>query len=153
MVGGWQPRVGEFNCVYRRAFERWLQHSFLPPFASQLTSLHLAFRDHWGTAPGYFDGNGLLFPNLKSLTLGKFVIGHHNHFDWVLAQKSLEILRLDRCAIASYLAFSAGSHDFGYQAEKGDIQDGDWVIPAHDWEQYPDWSFGFHRSDTTFRFL
>lgn len=126
----------------RLIFEPWLQRTFLPMFASKLRSLHLSFNYHWGVAPGFFDGEGLFFPNLKTLTLGKFVVGHHNQFDWVLSQKSLETLRLDRCTIVSYLNFSNGWND-STQLEM-------WETKTHDWKQYPKWSFGL--DDETFSF-
>ncbi|KXX74448.1 hypothetical protein MMYC01_208611 [Madurella mycetomatis] len=135
----------DLDCVERRTFEPWLQNSFLPLFANQLTSLHLAFNEHWGVAPGYFDGKNLFFPNLKTLTLGNFVIGHHNQFDWVLAQKSLETLRLNQCAIVSYLTFL---HQSGLN--QGQLRD--WNTPIHDWKQYPEWSFGFDEGMSTFSF-
>jgi hypothetical protein len=91
----------------------------------------LTFRECWGVVPAHFDGKGLVFPHLKTLTLGEFVIGHHDQFDWVLAQNSLETLRLDRCFIVSYLRISSDKWD-------------QWRVPAHDWHQYPEGSFGFN---------
>jgi hypothetical protein len=117
--------------IERQTFEPYLEKELLPPLADQLTSLTLTFRECWGTIPAHFEGKGLLFPNLKALTLGEFVIGHHDHFDWVLAQKSLETLRLDRCFIVSYLRIW------------GDMMD-EWRVPTHDWHRYPEGSFGFY---------
>ncbi|KAK0660461.1 hypothetical protein QBC41DRAFT_41003 [Cercophora samala] len=106
----------------RHIFEPWLQKHLLPCFASQLTTLHLAFREPWGVAPGYFDGRGLRFPNLKSLMLTQYVIGHHNQFDWVLSQTTLEALCLEQCQIVSYLEY-----------REGDLQP--WgPLPTHDWK-------------------
>jgi hypothetical protein len=121
----------DLDCIERQTFEPYLQKELLPPLAHQLTSLTLTFRECWGVAPAHFDGKGLLFPHLKTLTLGEFVIGHHDQFDWVLAQKSLETLRLDRCFIVSYLRISSDKWD-------------QWRVPAHDWHQYPEGSFGFN---------
>lgn len=137
----------ELDFEDRLTFEPWLQKSLLPLFANQLTSLHLAFNGYWGVAPGQFNGAGLLFPNLKALTLGKFTIGNHNHFDWVLAQKRLETLRLDRCVIVSYLSFENGKVDGIFYDQVRE-----WNIPTHDWKQYPEWSFGVDEESTAFGF-
>ncbi len=116
----------------RQTYEPYLQNELLPPLAQQLTSLTLVFKECWGVMPAYFNGAGLAFPALKTLTLGEFVIGHHDQFDWVLAQKSLESLRLDRCFIASHLRVRNDQWD-------------EWSpnIPTHDWHRYPEGSFGF----------
>ncbi|KAM7212200.1 hypothetical protein V8F06_012412 [Rhypophila decipiens] len=123
----------------RRTFDTWLQNTFLPIFADQLTTLHLAQNDYWGTWPGYFDGQGLHFPNLTTLTLRAFAIGHHDQFDWVLRQKTLQTLRLDHCVIASYITFEPG------QLEA-------WNSPTHDWTRYPHWAFGLDPIFKTFNF-
>jgi hypothetical protein len=68
----------DLQCEERRTYEPWLQTVFLPVFADQLTSLHLDFNENWGVAPGYFDGEDLLFSHLKTLTLGELIIGHHD---------------------------------------------------------------------------
>lgn len=122
----------DLDRIERQTYEPYLQKELLPPLAHQLRSLTLAFRECWGVMPAHFDGKGLVFPNLRTLTLGEFVIGHHDQFDWVLAQKSLETLRLDRCFIASHLR----------------VRDDQWDewrphIPTHDWHLYPEGSFGF----------
>ena len=87
---------GDIYCIERQQYEPYLQGSLLPPLASQLVNLTLAFNEGWGIMPGYFDGRGLVFPRLKTLTLRNFMIGYHNHLDWVLAQKTLTTLRLDQ---------------------------------------------------------
>jgi hypothetical protein len=92
-----------------------------------------------GIAPAHFNRKGLKFPNLKTLTLGELVIGHHDQFDWVLAQKSLETLRLDRCFIVSHLCISSDQWD-------------QWRVPTHDWHQYPESSFGFYGAEKIFGF-
>jgi len=136
----------DLDCVERRTFEPWLQTELLPLFANQLTSLHLSFQENWGVAPGYFDGKDLVFPHLKNLTLGEFVIGHHDQFDWVLAQKNLETLRLDRCVIVSHLAFFVGHSRDPHNALR------DWDVRTHDWREYPTWSFGMHDGKKSFTF-
>jgi len=122
----------------RRTFEPYLQNELLPPLAHQLRSLTLTFRECWGVIPAHFDGTGLVFPNLRTLTLGDFVIGHDDQFDWVLAQKSLETLRLDRCFIVSYLRILNSQWD-------------EWRVPTHDWHEYPEGSFG-HEDSRIFGF-
>lgn len=133
---------GDLELLERRTFEPWLQHTFLPIFTENLTSLHISFIENWGVAPGYFDGKNLSFPHLKTLTLSEFVIGHHDQFDWVLAQKSLETLRLRHCFIVSHLAFISRDPD---QVQK-------WGTPTHDWKQHPVWAFGMHDRKRTFTF-
>ncbi|KAK3899420.1 hypothetical protein C8A05DRAFT_46500 [Staphylotrichum tortipilum] len=122
----------DLDRIERQTYEPYLQKELLPPLARQLRSLTLTFTECWGVMPAHFDGKGLVFPNLRTLTLGEFVIGHHDQFDWVLAQKSLETLRLDRCFIASHLRVRDDQWDQWRQH-----------IPTHDWHQYPEGSFGF----------
>jgi hypothetical protein len=122
----------DLDRIERRTYEPYLQKELLPPLAHQLRSLTLTFRECWGVMPAHFDGKGLVFPHLRTLTLGEFVIGHHDQFDWVLAQKSLETLRLDRCFIVSFLRARNDEWDEWRQH-----------IPAHDWHVYPEGSFGF----------
>ena len=90
-------------CIERQEYEPYLQNSLLPPLTNQLTNLTLAFGEGWGIMPGYFDGKNFTFQRLKTLTIGNFMIGYHNHLDWVLAQKTLTTLRLDKCYVASYI--------------------------------------------------
>ncbi|KAJ4226215.1 hypothetical protein NW759_004801 [Fusarium solani] len=106
----------------RREYEPHLQKSLLPSLANQLVELTLASQDRWGVMPGKFDGEGLDFPFLRTLTLGEYVIGHHRQFDWVLAQKTLTCLRLNRCFIASHM-----------RLYEGDIEG--WRIDTEDWER------------------
>ncbi|KAK5654741.1 hypothetical protein OQA88_7066 [Cercophora sp. LCS_1] len=121
----------DLECEERRTFDPWLQNGFLPLFADQLTSLQLSFNEFWGVAPGYFDGMGLLFPNLKTLTLANLVIGHHDQCDWVLAQRNLETLTLDSCVIVSYLSFLHENFQDKSQLDR-------WGIKTHDWERHPE---------------
>ncbi|KAH6628121.1 hypothetical protein F5144DRAFT_297065 [Chaetomium tenue] len=123
----------DLDRIERQTFEPYLQNELLPPLAHQLTSLTLTFRECWGVIPAYFDGKVLVFPNLRTLTLGEFVVGHHDQFDWVLAQKSLRTLRLDRCFVVSYLRVL-------------NEQFNEWGVPTHDWHEYPEGSFGFYGS-------
>ncbi|KAK4150230.1 hypothetical protein C8A00DRAFT_46335 [Chaetomidium leptoderma] len=129
----------DLDRIERQTYEPYLQKELLPPLAHQLRSLTLTFRECWGVIPAYFDGKGLVFPNLRTLTLGEFVIGHHDQFDWVLAQKSLKTLRLDRCFIVSYLRVMNEQWD-------------EWRVPTHDWHEYPEGSFGFTEGDHTLGF-
>ncbi|EEU40595.1 uncharacterized protein NECHADRAFT_32703 [Fusarium vanettenii 77-13-4] len=106
----------------RREYELHLQKTLLPSVANQLVELTLASQDRWGVMPGKFNGEGLDFPFLRTLTLGEYVIGHHRQFDWVLAQKYLTCLRLNRCFIASHM-----------RLYEGDIEG--WRIDTEDWER------------------
>ncbi|KAM0425489.1 hypothetical protein ACHAPT_009278 [Fusarium lateritium] len=105
----------------RREYEPHLQKTLLPSVANQLVRLTIASQDRWGVMPGKFNGQGLNFPFLRTLTLGEYVIGHHRQFDWVLAQKTLTCLRLNRCFIASHM-----------RVYEGDIEE--WGIDTEDWE-------------------
>lgn len=116
--------------IERQQYEPHLQNSLLPPLADQLTNLTLSFGEEWGVVPGYFDGRGLVFPRLKTLTLGDFIIGYHDHFDWVLAQKTLTTLRLDACHIVSHLHIDSEEMDT-------------WNVRTDDWELQPRGSYGF----------
>ena len=117
----------------RQTYEPYLQNELLPPLAQQLTSLTLVFKECWGVMPAYFNGAGLAFPALKTLTLGEFVIGHHDQFDWVLAQKSLETLRLGRCFIVSHLNITNDHWNA-------------WSVRTHDWQELPDGAFDSYRA-------
>ncbi|KAF6808583.1 F-box domain-containing protein [Colletotrichum sojae] len=121
-------------CEERWRFEPHLQTEILPQFAANLTILTLGFEEYWGTMPGYFDGCGLVFPCLRTLNLIQFVISHHDHFDWVLAQTSLQTLGLGRCHIASHISCTK------------DIAE-EWGVRTHDWEQLPHGAYGFERDD------
>ena len=116
--------------IERREFEPYLRKTILPCFSDQLTSLTLYFHECWGVCPGYFEGKGLYFPNLRTLSLGNYVIGHNDQFDWVLSHASLTSLRLDMCFIVSHMAFH------GYCFKR-------WAVPTHDWTSLPPGSYGF----------
>ncbi|KAK7414915.1 hypothetical protein QQZ08_012476 [Neonectria magnoliae] len=121
----------DIYCVERKQFEPYLQYGLLPLLSGQLTSLSLCFQECWGVTPGYFDGKGLLFPNLKNLALGNFIIGHYDQFYWVLAHTSLESLRLNRCFIASHLSIEMPLVD---------------ETRKHDWQRCAAGSYG-HEED------
>ncbi|KAK2772732.1 F-box domain-containing protein [Colletotrichum kahawae] len=130
----------DFHLKERRLFEPHLQKEILPNFSDSLTTLTLGFQEYWGTAPGYFDGKGLKFPHLKTLNLINFVISHHDHFDWVLAQTSLTTLRLFNCRIASHLRLFDDLLAIS-------------STPTHDWERCPHGAFGFtHNEDRVYTF-
>ncbi|VUC33086.1 unnamed protein product [Clonostachys rosea] len=116
--------------VKRCHFTPYLCNSWLIPTMSHLTSLSISSVERWGAIPSYFDGKGLEFPQLKSLTLGNFIIGHHDQFNWVLRQKSLQSLRLLNNTILSYIF-----HD-------GIIKDHA-NIPMHDWVMLGDSQYYF----------
>ncbi|KAK7222291.1 hypothetical protein V2G26_010294 [Clonostachys chloroleuca] len=118
----------------RRNFEPHLRQVWLDPIAEHLTSLSLLFRCGWGVMPGKFDTSDLRFPNLRTLHLGAYIIARHSQLDWVLRQKTLQTLRLDRCAIASHLRIGGGHRQLW------DVQDTDWI-------KHPKGAFGFNRED------
>ncbi|GKU05065.1 f-box protein [Fusarium langsethiae] len=84
-----------------REFPHYLQNTLLPSVADQLVELTISGK-HWGGIPGEFNGNGLSFPKLKALTLDGLDILRQDQFDWVLEQKSLTILHLHNCTIATH---------------------------------------------------
>ncbi|KAK7417659.1 hypothetical protein QQX98_004480 [Neonectria punicea] len=114
-------------------FEPYMHKHWLSPLADQLTSLSLYFDECWGTMPGTFNGHGLVFPQLKTLNLGSYAISHDDHMDWVLAQTSLQSLRLDRCFIVSHIRTEADKVV-------------EWNISTADWEKLPMGAFAFTRS-------
>ena len=129
----------EINCIERQQYEPHLQSTLLPPLADQLTTLTLAFLEPWGVMPGYFNGRGLVFPRLKTLTLGEFVIGYHDHIDWVLAQTSLTTLCLDQCFVVSHLSVS-------------DEKLHEWNVRTDDWELHPRGAYGTFNSESAYTF-
>lgn len=124
----------DIYCIELVQFEPYMQRHWLSPLADQLTSLTLNFGECWGTIPGTFNGHGLVFPQLKTLTLGSYAISHHDHLDWVVAQSSLKSLRLDWCFIVSFIRTEATKLV-------------EWNVPTHDWERLPHGAFGFDFSD------
>ncbi|EKJ75767.1 hypothetical protein FPSE_03947 [Fusarium pseudograminearum CS3096] len=84
-----------------RRFPRYLQNKLLPLVANQLVELTISGK-HWGSIPGEFNGKGLSFPNLRTLTLDGFDILHKDQFQWILEQKTLMALHLHNCTIAAY---------------------------------------------------
>ncbi|KAH7152885.1 heterokaryon incompatibility protein-domain-containing protein [Dactylonectria macrodidyma] len=120
----------DLHCPERVRFEPYMRRAWLIPLASRLTSLSLYIRDCWGTMPGTFNGHSLVFPHLKTLSLGSYTISHYNHLDWVLVQPSLKSLRPDKCFIVSYMCVN------NYLVEK-------WRTQTHDWEKLPQGAFGF----------
>ncbi|KAG8668441.1 hypothetical protein FPOAC2_07723 [Fusarium poae] len=84
-----------------REFPIYLQNTLLPSVADQLVELTLAGK-HWAGIPGEFNGRGLLFPELKTLTLDGFDILRDDQFNWVLNQKSLTSLHLHNCTIGTH---------------------------------------------------
>ncbi|KAF5652182.1 f-box domain protein [Fusarium sp. NRRL 25303] len=95
----------------RTEFESYLQYSILPPIAAQLVELTLGAHREWGLALGVFDGSNLDFPQLRTLSLSNYVIGHNTQFDWVLKQKTLKCLRLNSCHIITYMWIPLGSKE------------------------------------------
>ncbi|KAF7542457.1 hypothetical protein G7Z17_g11555 [Cylindrodendrum hubeiense] len=132
---------GDIYCIELVKFEPYMHNHWLSPLADHLTSLSLYFGECWGTMPGTFDGRGLFFPQLKTLSLGSYAISHHDHLDWVLAQSSLKTLRLDRCFILSYISTEADKVE-------------EWNLQTHDWERLPVGAFGFELAeDAVYRFM
>ncbi|KAJ4183300.1 hypothetical protein NW755_009790 [Fusarium falciforme] len=117
----------------RQTFEPFLQTELLAPIAHNLTALTLKFDQEWGTVPGQFNGRNLLFPKLESLALENFVIGHHDHMDWVYAQKTLKSFHLKDVRIASHLL-----------VEEESIKK--WGLQTDDWKSWPRGAFG-HEAD------
>lgn len=120
----------DIYCVERVEFEPYLHRAWLLPMADTLTSLTLYFRECWGVMPGFFKGEGLVFPHLQTLGLGYYTIAHHDQLDWVLAQTSLRSLYLDKCSIASHL-----------RVREEDMSK--WAVQMYDWEKFPQGAFGF----------
>ncbi|KAF4993334.1 hypothetical protein FDECE_13449 [Fusarium decemcellulare] len=106
----------------RVTYEPDLQYSLLPSVADQLVELTLSAQYSWGVMPGVFDGVGLDFPRLKTLTLSDYAIGHHKQFDWVTNQKTLTCLRLNNCHIVSHIRVYQDQLD-------------EWGIEVDDWEK------------------
>ncbi|RSL52991.1 hypothetical protein CEP54_010619 [Fusarium duplospermum] len=79
------------------------ENTLLPSVAEQLVELTLASPANWGAIPGEFNGKGLRFPQLKSLTLAEYVITRQDQFEWVLSLESLTSLCLHGCTIATHI--------------------------------------------------
>ncbi|KAJ5554990.1 hypothetical protein N7461_003460 [Penicillium sp. DV-2018c] len=76
-----------------------LKEVWLKPTMESLENLSLYSNLYWGFYP-HFDLESMRFPNLKSLTLGKFVFFDDYQFIWILRHyRKLEELNFDRCSI------------------------------------------------------
>ncbi|KAM0493245.1 hypothetical protein ACHAP8_009432 [Fusarium lateritium] len=95
----------DFHRQVRINFEHTLERALLVPVMDQLVELTLFSQWDWGTFPSRFKGKGLVFPNLKTLRLSYFTIGHYDQFDWILNQKTLTCLLLRGCAIITHFVF------------------------------------------------
>ncbi|CAH0050871.1 unnamed protein product [Clonostachys solani] len=118
----------------RLGFEPHLRNHWIAPIAGQLTSLTLMFQVCWGVMPAIFDTSDLYFPHLRVLHLGAYGIAYPNQFDWVLRNKGIQTLRLDRCFIGSYFRFNNKLRQ-------------QWGIDNTGWVQLPKGSFGFGDDD------
>ncbi|KAK7430733.1 hypothetical protein QQZ08_002777 [Neonectria magnoliae] len=65
-----------------REYEPYLQSTLIPSVAEQLVELTISAQTRWGAIIGEFDGKGLYFLRLKTLTLAEYVIVCHDQFDW-----------------------------------------------------------------------
>lgn len=119
----------DIYAIERQTYEPFLHQRWLAPLSSQLTTLSLYFNECWGVMPGYFDGSGLDFPNLTTLNLGNFTIGHHGQLEWVLRQSRLKRLRMDMCFILSFVVCATETMQ-------------SWNTPTHDWKRLPQGAFG-----------
>ncbi|KAJ4244221.1 hypothetical protein NW762_014603 [Fusarium torreyae] len=123
-------------------FGPYLQGTFLPSVAEQLVELTIC-DGFWGAIPGEFNGNGLNFPNIKTLTLGGYIISRRDQFDWVLAQQSLTSLSLHSCTIASHcLVLQPDFASWGV-----DLRGWKWVADPPD-EEYLERSAGISYTGT-----
>ncbi|VUC30520.1 unnamed protein product [Clonostachys rosea] len=117
--------------IERQTFEPYLLDHWLIPLSDHLTTLSVYFNECWGVVPGFFDGKGLQFEQLKTLNLGNFVIAHHDQLDWVLAQTTLATLCLDTCYIMTHL------HSY----DSTDLDK--WGVRKHDWVEVDPKTYGF----------
>ncbi|KAF5245619.1 hypothetical protein FANTH_7255 [Fusarium anthophilum] len=89
----------------RPEFTSYLSDTLLPSVSEHLVELTIAGH-YWGSIPAEFNGKGLSFPCLKSLTLGEYIILRQDQFDWILEQRSLIGLNLYSCKIATHCLVS-----------------------------------------------
>lgn len=79
---------------------RQLCADWVAPIAHNLKALTLGTSHGiWALLPGHLASSALHFPNLKMLCLQHYSLAHDDQLDWVLAQKSLTTLVLQRCRI------------------------------------------------------
>ncbi|KAF7558107.1 hypothetical protein G7Z17_g85 [Cylindrodendrum hubeiense] len=115
-----EPPEDDTRLVELHEYEPYMQNILIPPIAEQLVELTLTSPNCWGAVPGEFNGKGLHFPRLKTLTLARYVIAHRDQFDWVLAQESLTSLAMHSCAIGSHILVR--QPEFAY-----------WGVDSRDW--------------------
>jgi hypothetical protein len=114
---------GDFELVERFNFDSVLRNTLLMPVMDQLAELSLSAQYEWGLLPSRFEGKGLIFPNLKKLSLGDFLIGHYDQLDWVIDQKTLTCLRRHDCQIVTHFHFVESNVE-------------DWGVDIEDWERF-----------------
>jgi hypothetical protein len=84
-------------------FNEGLDTFWLKPLQSQLTQLSIHADDFWGVYPRW-DPRALHFPQLRSLSLGKWSIAHQWQIDWLLSHSAtIEEYYLDDCPIVHAL--------------------------------------------------
>ncbi|KAF5644573.1 hypothetical protein F52700_2576 [Fusarium sp. NRRL 52700] len=108
----------------RPEFVSYLSGTLLPSISEHLVELTIAGHC-WGSIPAEFNGQGLSFSCLKSLTLGEYIILRQDQFKWILEQRSLISLNLYSCKIATHCLVSQPDFE-------------DWGVNLNGWKRLPD---------------
>lgn len=107
----------DFQLPERLKFDGILRNTILAPIADQPVELSIGAQYEWGLLPARFEGKGLKFPKLRKLKLDFYPIGHYDHMDWVLDQKSLTSLHLEDCQIVTHLHFNGEEEEWGISTD------------------------------------
>ncbi|RGP78308.1 hypothetical protein FLONG3_3623 [Fusarium longipes] len=102
--------ASDYRVTERLKFDDILRNKILVPVMNQLVELNISSHYEWGLLPSRFNGNGLMFPNLRTLILSDFYIGHYDQLDWVFDQKTLTCLRLQHCHVVTHFRFQFHNH-------------------------------------------
>lgn len=111
-----------------RGFENGIIRTWLQPAAHNLESLSLYCTDHFGFCRLFRpDCDGLHFPKLRSLALGRLCFSSQAQFDWILTQRTLRWLVLDDCPIVHQANFSERAYERFWHREIGASDM--WLVP------------------------
>ncbi|KAF5596758.1 uncharacterized protein FSUBG_8713 [Fusarium subglutinans] len=110
--------------IEKSEFASYLSSTLLPSVSEHLVELTIAGLC-WGSIPAEFNGQGLSFPCLESLTLEQYIILRQDQFDWILEQRTLINLNLYSCKIVTHCL-----------VQQPDFED--WDVNLDGWKKLPD---------------
>ncbi|CAG5181158.1 uncharacterized protein ALTATR162_LOCUS9622 [Alternaria atra] len=112
---------GDYTHIELRAFPSYLINHWLAPISSNVRALSIySLEDNWGRFPAFFDSSTVSFPQLQSLALWYYALGHNGSFDWILSIKTLNKFVPHNAVIATWIGIEPGNNT-------------EWDPPMPDW--------------------